>query len=83
MGIFFRGGACGPFFKMINIFACTRPNRSGIGAIDNPDRFEQVFDIYYIPGASEISFMDDISMVRPYKMWVFGGFKAFISNFAY
>ena len=34
---------------MINIFAYTSPNRSGVGAIDNPDQFEQVFDTYYAP----------------------------------
>ena len=54
-----------PFWKMINILVYTSPNRSGAGAIDNPDRFEQVFDTYYIPEASEKIFMDDISMVRP------------------
>ena len=68
---------------MINIFAYTSPNRSGVGAIDNPDQFEQVIDTNYIPEASEKVFMDDISMVRPQKMWVFGGYKAFISNFPY
>ena len=31
---FFRGGVCRPFWKVINIFACTCPNRSGVGAID-------------------------------------------------
>ena len=40
----FVGGGCRPFLKMINIFAYTSPNRSGVGAIDNPDRFEQIFD---------------------------------------
>jgi len=50
---------------MINILVYTSPNRSGAGAIDNPDRFEQVFDTYYIPEASEKTFMVDISMVRP------------------
>ena len=25
----------------------------GVGAIDNPDQFEQVFDTYYIPETSE------------------------------
>ena len=55
----------GAFFQMINIFACTCPNRSGVGVIDNPDRFEQHFDTYYIPETSEKIFMDDISMVRP------------------
>ena len=29
--------------------AYTSPNRSGVGAIDNPDRFEQAFVQYYIP----------------------------------
>ena len=57
---------------MINIFAYTSPNCSGVGAIDNPDRFEQVFDTYYIPEASEKIFMDDISMVRSWKTYVFG-----------
>ena len=50
---------------MINIFAYTSPNHSGVGAIDNLDRFEQVFDTYYIPETSEKIFTDDISMVRP------------------
>ena len=40
------------FRKMVNIFAYTCPNRSGVGAINNPDRSEQVFDAYYI---SEVS----------------------------
>ena len=53
---------------MINIFACTCPNCSGDGAIDKPERFEQAFDTYYIPEASEKIFMDDISMVRPQKI---------------
>ena len=69
---------------MINIFACTRPNRSGVDAINNPDLFEQVFDTYLsYPEVSEKIFMDDISMVRPQKTYVFGGYKAFISNFTY
>ena len=68
---------------MINIFAYTSPNRLGVDAINNPDRFEQVFDTYYIPEVSEKIFMDDISMVRPQKTYVFGGYKAFISNFTY
>ena len=59
---------------MINILTFTCPNGPGIGAIDNPDRFEQVFDTYYIPEVSEKIFMDDISMVRPQKTYVFGGY---------
>ena len=70
---------------MINIFACTCPNHSGVGAIDYLDRLEQHFDTraYYIPEASENIFTDDISMVRPQKMYVFGVLKAFIGNFTY
>ena len=68
---------------MVNIFAYTSPNRSGFGAIDSPDQFEQLFDTYYIPEASEKIFIHDISMVRPSKTSVFGGYKAFISNFTY
>ena len=59
------GGGCRPFRKMVNIFAYTCPNRSGVGAINNPDRSEQVFDAYYISEVSKKIFMDDISMVRP------------------
>ena len=55
----------GAFKKMVNIFAYTCPNRSGVGAINNPDRSEQVFDAYYISEVSKKIFMDDISMVRP------------------
>ena len=62
---FFRGGVCRPFRKMVNIFAYTCPNRSGVGAINNPDRSEQVFDAYYISEVSKKIFMDDILMVRP------------------
>ena len=68
---------------MINIFACTFPNRSGVGAIDNPDQFEQVFDTCHIPEISEKTFTDDISMAHPWKMYFFGVYKAFISNFTY
>ena len=33
---------------MVNIFTYTCPNHSGVGAIDSPDRFEHVFEPYYI-----------------------------------
>ena len=65
MEVLFREEGCRPFWKMINIFAYTSPNRSGVDAIDNPGRFEQNFDTYYIPETSENFFMDDISMVCP------------------
>ena len=50
---------------MIHIYVHTSPNRSAVGAIDNPDQIEQVFDIYYTPDVSEKIFMDEISLVRP------------------
>ena len=65
---------------MINIFACTCPNRSGVGSIDNPDRFEQVFNPYYILEVPEKIFTHDISMVHRQKMLIFGVFEAFISK---
>ena len=36
---------------MINIFAYTNSNRSGVDEIDHPDRFGQIYDAYYIHGA--------------------------------
>ena len=66
--------------------------------MDNPDRFEQVFDPYYILEVPEKIFTHDISMVRRPKMlifWCFKGFykqrrfasfcflKTFISKFTY
>ena len=48
-----------------------------VGAINNLDQFEQVFE------ASEKIFTDDISMVHPQKMYIFGVLKPFISNFTY
>ena len=82
LGIF-GGGSWGPFSKVINIFACKCPNRSGVGAIDNPDRFEQVFDPYYILEVPEKNFTHDISIVRCQKMFTFGVLEAFISKFTY
>ena len=82
-GIFLGGVGCRPFFKMINIFACTCPNRSGVGAIDNPDRFEQAFVQYYIPEDPENFFTHDISMVRRQKMSIFDVLKTFISKITY
>ena len=43
-------------FSMVSFFACLCPNRSGVDAIDNPDRFEQVFDQYDIPEDLEKNF---------------------------
>ena len=68
---------------MVSFFACMCPNRSEVGSIDNPNRFEQVFDPYYILEVPEKIFTHDISMVRRQKMLIFGVLKAFISKFTY
>ena len=61
---------------MINILACTCPNRSGVGAIDNPDRFEQVFNPYYIlevPEKIHARHFDGLSSENAH-FWCFEGF---------
>ena len=68
---------------MVNFFPSACPNRSGVGAIDSPDRFEQVLDQGYIPEVSEQIFTHDISMICRQKMVIFGVLKVFISNFTY
>ena len=59
-------------FSMVSFFAYTRPIRLGVGAIDNPDQFKQVFDPCYILEVPEKIFTHDISMVRRQKMLIFG-----------
>ena len=59
------------------------PNRSGVSAIDNPDRFEQAFDQYYIPEDHEKIFTHDIAMVRRQKMFIFDVLQGFISKITY
>ena len=68
---------------MANIFICRRPNRSEVGAIDDPDRSEQVSDQRYIPDVSEKIFTNDTSMIRHQKTLIFYVLKAFTSNFTY
>ena len=58
-------------FPMVSFFACACPNRSGVGAIDSPDLFEQVFEQYDIPKVPEKIFKTDFSMVRRQKMFIF------------
>ena len=82
-GDFFRRDICANFCNMVNIFTCRCPNRSGVGAIDSPDRFEQVLDQRYIPEVSEKIFTHDISMVRRQKMSIFDVLKTFISKITY
>ena len=68
---------------MTNIFLCRCPNRAGVGAIDEPDRSEQVLVQCHIPDVSEKFFTHDISMIRRQKMVIFGVLKVFTSNFTY
>ena len=83
---FFRGGGCGGIvvhpFSMGSFFASTCPMRSGVGAIDNPDQSGQVFEQYDISEVPEKNFLDDFSMACCQKIFIFGHFKACISNFA-
>ena len=51
--------------------------------IDNPDRFEQPFDQYYIPEDPEKNFTHDISMVRRQKMFIFDVLEVFIRKITY
>ena len=68
---------------MVSFFTCTYPNRSGVGAIYNPDRSEQGFDKYDIPEDPEKIFTNDFSMVDHQRMFIFGILDDFISNFTY
>ena len=61
---------------MANILTCRRPNRSGGGAIDHPNRFEQVPDQHYIPDVTKKILKDDISMNHRQKTFILG-FKGF------
>ena len=71
-GFFFKRGFQPIFAIWSKIFTCRCPSRSGVGAIDSPDRFEQVLDQRYIPEVSEKHFTHDISMIRRQKMFIFG-----------
>ena len=70
-------------FSMVSFFAYTCPNRSGADVIDNPDRFEQVFDNMISPKTLKKKFTHDFSMVDHKKMFIFGFSKDFISNFIF
>ena len=69
-------------FSMVSFFASTRAIRSGVGAIDNPDHSGQVFEQYDISEVPEKNFSDDFSMACCQKIFIFGHFKACVSNFA-
>ena len=55
MCVFFRGasGAFRIHFLMVSFIVCTCPNRTRVGAIDNPGLLEQVFEQYDIPDVPE------------------------------
>ena len=58
------------------------PNRSGVGAIDNPDRFEQALVQYYIPEDPE-NFSPTTFRFRRQKMSIFDVLNTFISKITY
>ena len=62
---------------MVNIFTYTCPNHSGVGAIDSPDPFEDVFHPNYILEVPEKNFGYEISTVRPQKLPKNGFFDLF------
>ena len=66
---------------MVNIFTCRCTDRSGVGAIDHPDQFEQVSDQHYIRDVSEKIFTYDISMIRHQKTRLFLVFTGFHEQF--
>eukprot|EP00493_Phyllostaurus_siculus_P017351 UN17618 len=73
---FFKRRFWGNFYNMVNIFTCRCPNRSGVGVIDSPDRFEQVLEQRYIPEVSEdfhARHFDDQSSENGH-FWCFKGF---------
>ena len=69
--------------SLASFVASTRLIRSGAGAIDSPKQFCQTFDQYDKSGVPEKIYSDDFSMAGREKMFIFGIFKLYISNFAY
>ena len=68
---------------MVSLIACTCPNRSGAGAIDNRGLLEQVYEQYDMPDVPEKDFEHYFSIVCRQKMFIFSLSTAFISNFTY
>ena len=69
MAIFFLGGF---FQEQDHIVSCTCPNDLGVGAIDRPDPFEQVFDPCNILKVLGIIFVDEFSIIEPQKSVIYG-----------
>eukprot|EP00493_Phyllostaurus_siculus_P017541 UN17811 len=57
---------------MASFFASTCPIHSGVGANNNPDQSEQVFEQYDTSEVPEKIFSDDFSMDCRQKMFIFG-----------
>ena len=66
---------------MVSFIACTCPNRTRIGAIDNPGILEQVFEQYDIPDVPEKDFENDFSIVYRQKMFIFSLSMAFTYSY--
>ena len=69
------GGILFHLFSLVSFFAYTGPDWSEYGAIDKPDRFEQVFDQYDIVEDSKKVFTQDFSMIDRQKMFILGILK--------
>ena len=82
MCVFFRGasGAFRIHFLMVSFIVCTCPNRTRVGAIDNPGLLKQVFEQYDVP---EKNFEHDFLIVCSQKMFICSLSTAFISNFTH
>ena len=66
---------------MVSFFTRMTPNRSRVGAVDNPDLSEQVFDQYNITEDPEKNFKNDFSMACYEKIFIFGVLDAFVKQF--
>ena len=85
MRFFFRGSFrdIGLLLSSLTSFVASTPlTRSGIGANDSPDHSRQLFDQYDPSEVPEKIFSGDFSMACREKMFIFGIFKRYISNFA-
>ena len=69
--------------SLASFVTSTRLTWSGVGAIDSPDQSRQFFDQDDPSEVPEKIFSGDFWMACREKMFIFGIFKACISNFAY
>ena len=69
MAIFFLGGL---FQAQDHIVSCTCPNDLGVGVIDRPDPFEQIFDPWIILEVPGMIFIDEFLIIEPQKTVIYG-----------